>query len=151
MEEKKLFYQYTGLQHVYPYIYKLKSYLLSKRNWKMYFPILISTVFTRVWLFLWPELDCLTVFSVKYLKIVCLIWFFCMNNYQGFIIYAFDCFWTSLSKIIVQFHCVLYSKATSLDGTFLPAWIGYGNAYAAQEEGDQAMSAYRTAARLFPG
>lgn len=43
------------------------------------------------------------------------------------------------------------SKATSLDGTFAPAWIGYGNAYAAQEEGDQAMSAYRTASRLFPG
>ncbi|XP_050238671.1 anaphase-promoting complex subunit 6 [Mercurialis annua] len=44
-----------------------------------------------------------------------------------------------------------FSKATSLDGTFAPAWIGYGNAYAAQEENDQAMSAYRTAARLFPG
>ncbi|CAK7323094.1 unnamed protein product [Dovyalis caffra] len=44
-----------------------------------------------------------------------------------------------------------FSKATSLDGTFAPAWIGFGNAYAAQEEGDQAMSAYRTAARLFPG
>ncbi|KZV29705.1 anaphase-promoting complex subunit 6 [Dorcoceras hygrometricum] len=43
------------------------------------------------------------------------------------------------------------NKATSLDGTFSPGWIGYGNAYAAQEEGDQAMSAYRTAARLFPG
>ncbi|EXB30035.1 Anaphase-promoting complex subunit 6 [Morus notabilis] len=43
------------------------------------------------------------------------------------------------------------NKATSLDGTFPPAWIGYGNAFAAQEEGDQAMSAYRTAARLFPG
>lgn len=46
---------------------------------------------------------------------------------------------------------ILYSKATSLDGTFPPAWIGYGNAYAAKDEGDQAMSAYRTAARLFPG
>ncbi|KAK9286485.1 hypothetical protein L1049_014883 [Liquidambar formosana] len=44
-----------------------------------------------------------------------------------------------------------FSKATNLDGTFPPAWIGFGNAYAAQEEGDQAMSAYRTAARLFPG
>ncbi|XP_075075983.1 anaphase-promoting complex subunit 6 isoform X3 [Nicotiana tabacum] len=44
-----------------------------------------------------------------------------------------------------------FSKSTSLDGTFASAWIGYGNAYAAQEEGDQAMSAYRTAARLFPG
>ncbi|KAI4333556.1 hypothetical protein L6164_018344 [Bauhinia variegata] len=44
-----------------------------------------------------------------------------------------------------------FSKATSLDGTFAPAWIGFGNAVAAQEEGDQAMSVYRTAARLFPG
>ncbi|KAH8518734.1 hypothetical protein H0E87_000544 [Populus deltoides] len=44
-----------------------------------------------------------------------------------------------------------FSKATSLDGTFAPAWIGFGNAYAAQEEGDKAMSAYRTAARLFSG
>ncbi|KAF5204619.1 Cell division cycle 16-like protein [Thalictrum thalictroides] len=44
-----------------------------------------------------------------------------------------------------------YSKATSLDKTFLPAWIGHGNASAAKEEGDQAMSSFRTAARLFPG
>ncbi|RAL49084.1 hypothetical protein DM860_015075 [Cuscuta australis] len=44
-----------------------------------------------------------------------------------------------------------YSKATSLDAAFAPAWIGCGNAYAAREEGDQALSAYRTAARLFPG
>lgn len=44
-----------------------------------------------------------------------------------------------------------FNKATSLDRTFPPAWIGYGNAFAAKEEGDQAMSAYRTAARLFPG
>ncbi|KAL6314790.1 hypothetical protein AAG906_027139 [Vitis piasezkii] len=44
-----------------------------------------------------------------------------------------------------------FSKAANLDGTFPPALIGCGNAYAAQEEGDQAMLAYRTAARLFPG
>lgn len=43
------------------------------------------------------------------------------------------------------------SKATGLDGAFPPAWIGTGIAYAAQEEGDQAMAAFRTAARLFPG
>lgn len=54
-------------------------------------------------------------------------------------------------KLISYCLCVLHSKATSLDGTFPPAWIGYGNAYAAKDEGDQAMSAYRTAARLFPG
>ncbi|KFK42244.1 hypothetical protein AALP_AA2G230100 [Arabis alpina] len=44
-----------------------------------------------------------------------------------------------------------FSKATSIDGSFSAAWIGFGNSFAAQEEGDQAMSAYRTAARLFPG
>ncbi|ONL95779.1 Anaphase-promoting complex subunit 6 [Zea mays] len=44
-----------------------------------------------------------------------------------------------------------YFGATGLDGTFPPAWIGTGIAYAAQEEGDQAMAAFRTAARLFPG
>lgn len=44
-----------------------------------------------------------------------------------------------------------FSKATGLDGVFPPAWIGTGIAYAAQEEGDQAMAAFRTAARLFPG
>lgn len=60
-------------------------------------------------------------------------------------------FIASFSKLIVQFHFLPYSKATSLDRTFPPAWIGYGNAFAAKEEGDQAMSAYRTAARLFPG
>ena len=29
--------------------------------------------------------------------------------------------------------------------------LGYGNAFAAQDESDQAMVAYRTAAKLFPG
>ncbi|KAH9779059.1 Anaphase-promoting complex subunit 6 [Citrus sinensis] len=45
----------------------------------------------------------------------------------------------------------LITFATNLDGTFAPAWIGYGNAFAAQEEVDQAMLGYRTAACLFPG
>lgn len=44
-----------------------------------------------------------------------------------------------------------FCKATTLDRTFAPAWLGFGNAYAAQDESDQAMAAYRTAARLFPG
>lgn len=44
-----------------------------------------------------------------------------------------------------------FSKATSLDGTFAPAWIGFGNAFAAKDESDQAMAAFRTCARLFPG
>ena len=44
-----------------------------------------------------------------------------------------------------------FSKATSLDNAFVPAWIGFGHAFAAQDESDQAMAAYRTATRLFPG
>ncbi|CAN0487666.1 unnamed protein product, partial [Discosporangium mesarthrocarpum] len=45
----------------------------------------------------------------------------------------------------------LSHQSTKLDGRFAPAWIGFGNAFAAQEETDQAVSAYRTAARLFQG
>ncbi|KAJ6751984.1 hypothetical protein OIU85_002407 [Salix viminalis] len=63
--------------------------------------------------------------------------------------FAVGCYYFCIKKYD-QSRCY-FSKATSLDGTFAPAWIGFGNAYAAQEEGDQAMTAYRTAARLFPG
>ncbi|KAL6543324.1 Cell division cycle protein 16 [Orobanche hederae] len=68
--------------------------------------------------------------------------------------FAVGCYYYCIKKYDQSrryFSAVKQSKATSLDGTFAPGWIGYGNAYAAQEEGDQAMSAYRTAARLFPG
>jgi anaphase-promoting complex subunit 6 len=44
-----------------------------------------------------------------------------------------------------------FSKATSIDASFVQAWIGYGHAFAAQDESDQAMAAYRTATRLFAG
>ncbi|BBH01649.1 anaphase promoting complex 6 [Prunus dulcis] len=63
--------------------------------------------------------------------------------------FAVGCYYYCIKKYAESHR--YFSKATSLDGTFPPAWIGYGNAYAAKEEGDQAMSAYRTAARLFPG
>ena len=43
-----------------------------------------------------------------------------------------------------------FSKATSLNHRFAPAWVGFGHAFAAQDESDQAMAAYRTASRLFP-
>lgn len=43
------------------------------------------------------------------------------------------------------------SKATTLEPTFAPAWIGFGNSFAAQDESDQALSSYRTASSLFPG
>ena len=44
-----------------------------------------------------------------------------------------------------------FSKATTMDASFVQAWIGFGHAFAAQDESDQAMAAYRTAARLFSG
>ena len=44
-----------------------------------------------------------------------------------------------------------FNKGRTMDNYFLPCWIGFGNAFAAENEGDQAMVAYRTAARLFHG
>ncbi|XP_078177095.1 anaphase promoting complex 6 isoform X1 [Carex rostrata] len=44
-----------------------------------------------------------------------------------------------------------FSKATSIEGTYAPAWIATCNTYAAQQENDHALTAYRTTARLFPG
>ena len=38
-----------------------------------------------------------------------------------------------------------------MDANFAPAWIGFGNAFAAQDESDQAMASYRSGARLFSG
>lgn len=44
-----------------------------------------------------------------------------------------------------------FCKATTLESSFAPAWLGFANSYAAQDESDQAMAAYRTSARLFAG
>lgn len=44
-----------------------------------------------------------------------------------------------------------FQKATALDVRLLPAWIALGHAFAAQDESDQAMAAYRTASRMFVG
>ena len=44
-----------------------------------------------------------------------------------------------------------FSKASSAAPLFLPAYLGFAHSFASQEEGDQAMIAYRTAARLFEG
>ncbi len=44
-----------------------------------------------------------------------------------------------------------FGKATTLDRLFAPAWIGFAHSFACMDETDQAMAAYRTAARLFPG
>lgn len=44
-----------------------------------------------------------------------------------------------------------FAKATSMDANFAEAWVAFGHAFAALDESDQAMAAYRTAARRFPG
>ena len=45
----------------------------------------------------------------------------------------------------------LFSESYRLNHRFASAWVGFGHAFAAQDESDQAMAAYRTASRLFPG
>ncbi|KAJ8600756.1 hypothetical protein CTAYLR_006090 [Chrysophaeum taylorii] len=44
-----------------------------------------------------------------------------------------------------------FHKSAKLEPRFAPAWIGFGNAFAAQDESEQAMAAYRSASRLFQG
>lgn len=44
-----------------------------------------------------------------------------------------------------------FHKATNLDPGLAVAWLGFGHSFAAQDESDQAMAAYRTASRLFIG
>jgi len=42
-----------------------------------------------------------------------------------------------------------FGKATSIDPTFSPAWLGFAHAFANEGEHDQAIAAYSTAAKLF--
>lgn len=44
-----------------------------------------------------------------------------------------------------------FSKASRLNPRFVEAWVAYGHSFAAQDESDQAMSAYRAAQRLYAG
>ncbi|KAF2859730.1 TPR-like protein [Piedraia hortae CBS 480.64] len=44
-----------------------------------------------------------------------------------------------------------FSKASLMNPHFGPAWIGFAHTFAAEGEGDQAIAAYSTAARLFQG
>lgn len=44
-----------------------------------------------------------------------------------------------------------FSKCNQLNKHLPEGWIALGNCYAAQDESDQALSAYRTCLRLFPG
>ena len=44
-----------------------------------------------------------------------------------------------------------FAKATVVDNTFGPAWIGFAHAFVKEGEHDQAIAAYATASRLFKG
>eukprot|EP00808_Paulinella_micropora_P009539 g24322.t1 len=63
--------------------------------------------------------------------------------------FAVGCYYYLIRKYDVARR--YFSKATNLERYFVAAWIGFANAFAAQDESDQAMAAYRTAARLFEG
>ncbi|RHZ52105.1 hypothetical protein Glove_465g33 [Diversispora epigaea] len=44
-----------------------------------------------------------------------------------------------------------FIKASTMDSHYGPAWIGFGHTFAAESEHDQAITAYSTAAKLYPG
>lgn len=45
----------------------------------------------------------------------------------------------------------VFSKATTLERTYGPAWLAFGHSFATGNEHDQAMAAYFTAAQLMKG
>ncbi len=49
------------------------------------------------------------------------------------------------------FFQLLRSKATTLDRVYGPAWLAFGHSFAVENEHDQAMAAYFTAAQLMRG
>ncbi|OQR96789.1 cell division cycle protein 16, partial [Thraustotheca clavata] len=63
--------------------------------------------------------------------------------------YTVGCYYLLIKKFDTAQR--FFHKATNIEPHFAPAWIGFGNSFAAQDESDQAMSSYRTAARLFLG
>lgn len=63
--------------------------------------------------------------------------------------YSVGCYyWACMKYELAQKHLV---KATKLDKRFAKAWTLLGHVMSSQEESEQAVSAYRTAARLLPG
>jgi len=63
--------------------------------------------------------------------------------------YCVGCYyWCCSKRDLAQKHLL---KATKLDKRFFRAWVLLGHVLSAQEESEQAISAYRTAARLLPG
>ena len=62
--------------------------------------------------------------------------------------YAVGCYYYLIEKYEQARR--YFSKATTLERVFGPAWLGFGHAFAAEGEHDQAMAAYFTASKLMP-
>ncbi|ORX96886.1 ApcC hetero-tetramer Cut9-Hcn1 [Basidiobolus meristosporus CBS 931.73] len=63
--------------------------------------------------------------------------------------FAVGCYYLSVTKIPEARR--YFSKASTMDSNFGPAWLGFAHSFAIEGEHDQAISAYSTAARLFQG
>jgi len=63
--------------------------------------------------------------------------------------YGVGCYYFCINKFDMARR--YFSKATHLDADLMAAWIAFGNSFAAQDESDQAMAAYRTSLRLCTG
>ena len=63
--------------------------------------------------------------------------------------YAVGCYYYSIKKYDLSRKYFL--KCNQLNKNFPEGWIALGNSYAGLDESDQALNAYRTCLRLFPG
>lgn len=62
--------------------------------------------------------------------------------------YAVGCYYYLIEKYEQARR--YFSKATSLERVYGPAWLSFGHSFAAEGEHDQAMAAYFTASKLMP-
>ncbi len=71
------------------------------------------------------------------------------DSSSGVAWYAVGCYYAAAGQHAAARRFL--AKCTAVAPGFAPGWLAYGHAFAAQDETDQALAAYRTAARLFPG
>ena len=63
--------------------------------------------------------------------------------------YAVGCYYYTIKKYEISRKYFL--KCNQLNKNFPEGWVALGNSYAGEDESDQALNAYRTCLRLFPG
>ena len=63
--------------------------------------------------------------------------------------YAVGCYYYAIKKYEISRKYFL--KCNQLNKNFPEGWVALGNSYAGEDESDQALNAYRTCLRLFPG